>query len=38
MLPFLWPFIVWQAWLEAFAPPRVVGRAGNVVFVRFGGL
>lgn len=36
MLPFLWPLLVWQAWLDAVSPPRVTGRAGNVVFVRFG--
>jgi hypothetical protein len=36
MLPFMWPLVVWQAWLDAAMPPRVIGREDNVVFVRFG--
>jgi hypothetical protein len=36
MPPFLWPLIIWQAWLDALSPPRVVRRDGNVIRVRFG--
>lgn len=35
MLPFLWPLIIWQAWLDAVSPRRVLDRKDNIIRVRF---